>query len=153
MLPGVWTNPATLPTSTIRPRVSFSASIEALMSSAGPSTLVSTISGQPAGSPSATVSWVANPALATTVSSRPNCFSVVSTAPRTWSYSAALPGIVNRPSGRPSSSAKPFSRSSPRPVTVTRWPESSSRRATAAPIPLAPPVMSATGESVMVPPG
>ncbi|CAM5618994.1 hypothetical protein SALBM311S_09649 [Streptomyces alboniger] len=85
MLPGVFTNPATLPTSTIRPRVSFSASIEARMSSAGPSTLVSTISVQPEGSPAATESWVANPALATTVSSRPNSLSVRSTAERTSS--------------------------------------------------------------------
>ncbi len=135
MLPGVFTKPATLPTSTIRPRVSLSASMEALISRAGPSTLVSTISDQPAGSPSATESWVAKPALATTVSRRPNSFSVVSTASATWACSAALPRIVSRFAGSPSSSANARSLASPRPVTATRCPASSSRRATAAPMP------------------
>lgn len=107
MLPGVFTKPATLPTSTIRPRVALSASMEALISRAGPSTLVSTISVQPAGSPSATESWVAKPALATTVSIRPNSLSVASTAETTWVCSAALPRSVSRPAGSPSSALTP----------------------------------------------
>jgi hypothetical protein len=52
--------------STIRPRACCKAGRAALMSKAGPSTWVRTLPRQRPGSPSARVSWLAKPALATT---------------------------------------------------------------------------------------